>query len=153
MPSYLLALLAALAACLLVHLCHQAFLAFQSAEWPLREGRVVASSVHDVGASDTGPEYALRVTYRYAVDGVEYEGRRVHFGSSFLLSRLSFASRARAAVASERFRPGAPIRVHVHPTRRELSTLLPGSGWELYAAILALSGLLAYLFILVIRAL
>ena len=153
MPLYLLALLTALAAYLLVRLCHQAFLALESAAWPMRDGRVVASSVHDVGASDTGPEYTVRVTYRYAVDGVEYEGRRVQFGSSFLLSRFSFASHARAAVASERFRPGAPIRVHVHPTRRGLSTLLPGSGWELYAMILAISGLLAYLIVLVVRAL
>ena len=152
MPLYLLALLAALAACLLARLCHQAFLALQSAAWPVVEGRVVDSSVHDVGASDTGPVYTLRVTYRYAVDGVEHAGRRVHFGPSFPLSRFSFGSHTRAAVASERFRPGAHIRVHVHPTRRSLSTLLPGSGWELYATILAVSGLLAYLIVLVIRA-
>ncbi len=153
MSPYLLALIAALLACILAYLGHQAVLARASATWPTFEGHVVESSVQDVGASDTGPVYAVQVTYRYARDGVEYESSRFQFGSTFLQSRFLFRSPARAAVASDRFRPGAMLGVRVHPTRHALCTLFPRSGWDLYATIVVLFGVLMYFLALLIQAL
>jgi hypothetical protein len=104
--------------------------AHASEHWPRTLGSIVTSGVsveHDVD----GRRYAAGIRYRYVVDGHEYTGDRVRFGSF-----LSFAWRRSAGTLAKRFPAGAPVTVTYDPANPSRGVLEPGLGGQAYLNVL-----------------
>ena len=92
-------------------------------KWPTTEGRVLESQVtketsYDDGSSST--TYGAEISYRYEVDGEEYNSKR----RSFADYRSSNLRRAEKIVA--RYVPGGLVTVYYRPDQPDDSVLEPG---------------------------
>ncbi len=91
----------------------QSVLAFRSRNWPTTEGTVTESDVSG------HKRVELYVSFRYAVDGVEYTGDHIRFGDHVM------SKEAMAAVRTK-YRKSAPVTVYYDPARPAVSVLEPG---------------------------
>ena len=80
--------------------------------WPTVTGQVIASSVQELKKQGEQP----LITYRYAVDGVSFEGDNITYG------RL----KASPEEYTERYVRGKEIQVHYLPRNPSVSVLEPG---------------------------
>jgi Protein of unknown function (DUF3592) len=84
----------------------------QSARWSSTQGEVVAGLL-----GSASPAQALtRTRYRYTVNGVSYDGKRVRFGSELI-------SRGEAEQVLGRFPVGQSVTVHYDPNDPASSVL------------------------------
>jgi uncharacterized protein DUF3592 len=120
-------------------------LARRARDWPHTRGTVVSSQVEAVKGSGVkrGMNIAVRVRYRYAVDGGEHESGRVTFFDSVLM-RHTFPEIAEAH--RRRYREGGKIDVRYDPADPARAVIDPRIPWASYcavviAAIFALGGL------------
>jgi len=91
-----------------------------SASWPVAPGRVIESYVSEDRDSDGDRTYEPVVRYEYTVNGLTYDGDRVHFGE------FSSSDSGRSERIVARYPPGAPVEVHYRPDAPETSVLEPG---------------------------
>ncbi len=80
-----------------------------AAGWPTAKGTVLSSGVGTSYASYGAFFYAPRVSYRYEVGGVAFEG------SSIQSTRAAYASEQQALAISARFPASAEVIVHYDP--------------------------------------
>ena len=73
--------------------------------------------------------HSASIRYEYEVGGKQYRGQRIAFGPTVASSSKSPALRDLAS-----YPLGKIVDVRFSPSRPELSVLLPGANWDLYAA-------------------
>lgn len=71
------ALFACVAAFVALACCYSLFYQYQIYRWPSTEGTLDRKDLDKVGASNVQQTYSVGVSYRYAVEGQEYQGSRV----------------------------------------------------------------------------
>jgi hypothetical protein len=98
-----------------------------STTWPTVEGTVLQSRI-DSTRTDDGMSYKALVNYRYQVNEVTYEGRRVS------LNWLSHG-RNEAIVIVERFMPGAAATVYYDRANPSRAVLIPGIAFSAFLLI------------------
>ena len=124
-------------------------LARESSSWPESEARVTyAKSEYHDGGSTGSSQYEPVVHYRYTVNGVEYEGDTIFFGSKSYQNR-SGKARSQEVVSRYANYPLVPLRVN--PQRPEQSVLEPGVTLRTYdsmgwALVFLIAGLALILF-------
>ena len=91
-----------------------------SSTWPTVTGRVVSSEVTTSSDADSDVTYQPRVTYRYAVQQVDYESYTIKFGEN------SYDSRRQAEQIAAKYGVGEPVTVYHHPEDPNQSVLEPG---------------------------
>ena len=127
-----LALLAGGAAAFLLVLTLAAWLrAHGAARWPSVVGVVTSSEVRERESDQMGSQqrflrvYYPHVAYDYEVATQRYAGEQLEFGA-----RAGAGDRDRARRHAERYRVGAPVRVHYDPAHPERSYLeAPSALW------------------------
>ncbi len=96
-----------------------------SPQWPSVEGDMLVSRARPFNMQSSEPEagkndWMAEVHYRYTVNGVEHEGRRLQaFGRHYF-------SRDEAESALAPFPVGARVKVFHDPARPDVSVLIPG---------------------------
>jgi len=94
---------------------HAEWFSYSTADWDAKEAQVTASERRSPDAR--GPDQAYPVfTYRYARDGVVYEGSRYHY-------------RGGQEAAAERHAPGDIITIRVDPRDARRSVVSRELGW------------------------
>jgi len=90
-----------------------------SRSWPTVPGTVTASRVTSLPSGLIWPFtlYRLRLTYRYTVDGFEYEGGRVQFGPKTIPSQDLIDAFA------AKYPAGASVAVHYDPNDPQTCTI------------------------------
>ncbi len=110
----------------------------QAKTWPTTDGHVEACDLTESSDSDGGTTYRVEVKYRYAVEGVSYDGDRISFGYSGssghgahreILDRLSSAK-----TVLVRYDPANPSRAVLSYglNRSTVLLLLFGGTWLLF---------------------
>lgn len=101
--------------------------ASDSATWPVVPGTITESRVVETTSTRKGRTthgHAARIVYRYAVDGVEREGRRVSF-------RVSVGGREAAEATVAAYPAGRSVEVHHSPADPDVACLLAGADeWQ-----------------------
>jgi hypothetical protein len=100
-------------------------LAAESRGWPSVNGQVVGANVIEERQTSSGPRsvtYRPAIRYRYAVDGMEYEGERVSFGE------YATADRGDAEAVVQRYPVGRRLPVYYRPGVPATAVLETGSG-------------------------
>ena len=101
--------------------------AINSEEWNRVDCEIIESSIQFLNAIPPGRYYPI-VKYRYTVDGVMYEGRKVRFGGSA-------TSKFAATDICRRYQSGRVAKVSVDPKNPEKSVLLPGLSFQIFIAL------------------
>ena len=98
----------------------------RSEGWSTVAGTVFESRVqYTPGHGKVGPTYKPRISYRYKVGGLVYEGDRFSFG------RATFGSGCQDAESIVGQHPvGSSVRVHYDPTNPDDSVLQVGWTWS-----------------------
>ena len=91
-----------------------------AAAWPHVPGWITGSEVIDTSDSD-GSSYKPGIRYHYAVDGQEYDGQRISFGTDRLSSSGSFAAKY-----TQKYPVGKEVRVAYQPAQPSVSVLETG---------------------------
>lgn len=95
--------------------------AWQSRRWPTASARITVAAIlerHD----EPGPcGYCPQVAYTFSVDGREYGGTRIAFGTEQLYGSPGFADAYDAILCV-----GKQVPVHYHPSTPTVSVLYPG---------------------------
>jgi hypothetical protein len=94
--------------------------ALSSRSWPTVQGRIVSMKM-DVTRIQFGELYTPGLTYRYRVDGKDYEGNRID-----LTSQRKFSTQSGANAVLEDYRPDGAVAVYYNPIRPTDSLLKPG---------------------------
>jgi hypothetical protein len=101
--------------------------AIASTGWPTASGTVAESTVvHSTSRRKgrTSSSHTPRVTYRYVVDGREFEASRISF-------RVNSSSRTAADAVVAKYPTGASVTVHHSPDDPSLACLEPGTDeWQ-----------------------
>jgi hypothetical protein len=92
----------------------------RSHDWPMVAAEIVDSRVERQSAGHSGGRFLPVVRYRYSVNGVTYEGRRVQF------TRLETAAREDAERLTAPFQAGRNVVVRVSPSNPRVSVIQPG---------------------------
>ena len=100
-----------------------------SAGWPHAPGTVQLSELQREEQRDGSLMYRAHVVYTYRVDGRDYVGERLRFGSEASLSPVRDRAEQRVAV----YRPGMPVTVYYDPASPAESVLEPGARVDAYA--------------------
>ena len=95
----------------------------------------------DVTHTENEELYTPRITYRYRVDGEEYEGSRID-----LTTQRMYFTQSGANAVLEPYRPDGAVVVYYNPDRPADSLLKPGvsmATWMITALVIVLLILLA----------
>jgi hypothetical protein len=126
-PKVGAALLIAFGLVLLIYFGHEAIQAVCSSSWPAVEGVVTESKVVQRTGRRNRKTNIPRITYRYAVDGVEHVGTTLFFGSQYSESWTAGAKwTSDTAEYMARYRPGTLLRVHYDPNDAATSVVETG---------------------------
>ena len=106
--------------CFVIWVIRLFWTALSSRHWPLAQGRVISMEM-DVTHLENEDLYTPRLTYRYRVDGKDYEGRRID-----LTSQRKFYTQSAANAALEDYRQDRAVAVYYNPNRPTDSLLKPG---------------------------
>ena len=110
-----------------------------SLHWPTADGTITASDVILGRTGKGGKAYSPGVRYSYSVDGTDYQGDGIQFGSSGIAERT-----AKAIVAA--FPVGKRVPVYYDPQRPTRTVLMPGvTGWPWTLFLLFCGGILTLL--------
>lgn len=88
--------------------------------WPGTAGQIVESGVATTTDSEGDKTYRLAVHYRFVVNGAEYTGKLVNFGTPYARSP------ARLQPVADRYPVGAAVTVYYDPRNPERAVLEPG---------------------------
>ncbi len=91
-----------------------------SQNWPTVKGHIDRSSVKE-HYNRGGRSYTAEIEYSYRIDKVWHKSKRVKFGYRYLPHL-----RNRAEQLVNQFPTAANVQVYYHPTKPEISTLIPG---------------------------
>ena len=108
-----------------------------AAQWPETKGLVTASRVGDSYASYGAVWHAPRVTYRYEVAGVPFEGDLIQ------TARLVFSSESDAAAFSARYPVSSEVTVRYDPRKPESAVLDLGRDGARHEIVVGLCALAA----------
>lgn len=116
--------------------------------WPTIDGRVTESILVAVRQAN-GTRDEPRVTYRYSVDGVDYQSRRVSFRTKCSREILSLSSsgfcedKGLPRATTEKYPAEQQVTVHYNPNDPAIAFLEPRSGidsWWIVSAVSFLIG-------------
>lgn len=93
--------------------------ALLSADWPSVPGSITGSYVKTSSSTKGGTTYSAKISYTYSVQGKQYTGSRINFGSL-----LTSSSGAREIVA--RYPVGKALNVFYNPADLSDAVLEPG---------------------------
>lgn len=105
-----------------------------SSEWPAARGQIESSAV-DVekererdsdGNVHYDTKYVPRIVYRYQVEGTDYYGEQLSYGSTSS-GNASWAYRIR-----DQYPPGTEVSVYYDPGNPQEAVLQPGAKWTTY---------------------
>lgn len=108
------------------------YLADKSEHWPTAEGKILESTIQKHHEGNYFASYSTHIKYVYEVDGQQYKGSRISFGSV-----LGFKSIAQEY--HRRYREGREIIIYYHPNKPSLATLETELPFETYFYLLFLS--------------
>ncbi|HHB76301.1 MAG TPA: DUF3592 domain-containing protein [Desulfobulbus sp.] len=121
----------------LLHNLHNADI---SRKWPKYSATIIESGYEKVGGGfDEGIAYRVTISYRYIVDGVQYENSNYDFCNQYVDKNEREQLLARYPVGKE-------ITVRVNPKKPANAVIIPGVTWRHYFWIM-LSFVLLYLFL------
>ena len=81
-----------------------------------------------------GKNYHPIISYRFNVNGIDYEGNKIKYGGIG-------ATKSAADDYCERYRVGDKVKVSFDPMNHNRSVLEPGASWRIYGAIILLLAL------------
>jgi hypothetical protein len=102
--------------------------AWSSRAWPAVYGTVITSYVAPATDWEGYEIYCPTISYRFVVEGREFESQRIRFGPD-----LFFRSRDRAVKVVQRYRGKATVRVRHDPRDPSAAVLETGIDWKLWA--------------------
>jgi hypothetical protein len=100
--------------------------ALTSADWPTTGGTIIFSEVV-VDTEVRGTAYIPTVSYSYAVDGIPYTGKKIHYGTGNVSEMPDQAQRT-----IRQFPLHSRVTVYYQPNNAEESVLRPGIYWYSY---------------------
>ena len=100
-----------------------------SEAWPTVAGTVMDSRL--VALGEKNRSVGVEVSYRYAVDGRDFDGTRIRFAD------ITTGGRSDPATVQKRYPAGAEIRVHVDPQDATNAVLEPGVFGQVYGVLAA----------------
>ena len=106
------------------------FKGMQARNWPTAPGIVTDSQVIMQYDDEGDRTYKAAITYRYDVDGLEYNGNR----RSVIETNLSNSQNAEKIVSQ--FVPGSPVQVYYRPDDPQDAVLEPGTNTALFLILL-----------------
>ena len=110
---------------------YQLLQGLKTKDWPAAPGKILSSKVQSGIRNSHGPvrttgtsgrRYSVDVRYRYEVDGQEFEGSRLRYGS------VSYKSRSKAQKVKNRYPPGKELEVFYDQRNPQSSVLVKGIG-------------------------
>lgn len=110
----------------------------ESAGWPQTAGSIRESELISIEQRDGSEIYRARIVYAYGVDGRDYEGERIRFGTEGSASPV----RDRAEDWVDKYRSGNEVMVYYDPHSPSEAVLEPGAHMDAYV-LLGLGILLA----------
>lgn len=116
--------------------------AFRSRKWPIATGMVVSSDVCTITSSRGLDEYYPCVTYRFSVNGRNFESDHIYGVDSQFAQTIFYEDAERLSKAYE---VGEHVQIFYDPTAPALACLQPGVvPWLTYVAIFVEIGLIGF---------
>jgi Protein of unknown function (DUF3592) len=103
------------------------WLSLRSKYWNIVEGEIKESYVKIT--QYRGKAYYPIISYRYNVDGLDYEGNKIKYGGMWRTESV-------ANDYCERYRVGDKVKVSFDPMNHDRSVLEPGASWRIWGAII-----------------
>ena len=98
---------------------------FASRRWDTVRGEIIASRVTQGLGRGYGRLWHVEVRYRYAIEGLTFEGDRFSFGTDPTFWTQSAAERAVSI-----YPKGRIVTLFVSPSDRSAAVIEPGVGWR-----------------------
>ena len=106
----------------LINICRE----LPTAQWPTVQGSILSQHYTDPSETQDSHKHAkLRLTYRYQVNGKQFQSDQYRLGEDQYVGRAEVAHEL-----AGRFPTGAQAEIHYNPNNPEQAVLLAGPDWE-----------------------
>ena len=93
------------------------YLGSKSKSWPSTKGKSTFLAIRSQRQRHNRVTYHVTVAYEYEIDGIQYKGSRIKFGTGWESSSNTVQR------YQTQYKEGQKVKVYYHPSRQSISTL------------------------------